>query len=199
VEDKAYRHLSDEELLEKARKKDVQAFTALFEKYSEKILYYLFRYIGDFQKAEDITIETFTKAYQKLPVYKEIGMFSSWLYKIATNTARDYLRKKLRVQEVSMEKPIDAEGSISIGDTIEDTKANADKKAITQDTNEFFYKVIEEMDQKYKDILLLVDMEGMTIKEAASVLNINTMTAGTRLRRARQEVYNKFRKYRHEL
>ena len=99
---------SDEELIKRAkRKKDKHAFAMLVNRYSDKIFSYLYRYIGDYQKAEDLTMETFLNAYTRLRTYREMGKLSSWFFRIATNCAKKEIQKTKRLNEVSLEKPID--------------------------------------------------------------------------------------------
>ena len=92
----------DQELIIKAKAGDKQAFTELFNRYRKKILSYLYRCTGDYQLAEDVTIDTFLNAYTSLARYKEMGQFSSWLYRIATNRVRDELRKRGRHKEAPL-------------------------------------------------------------------------------------------------
>ena len=111
--------LSDQELIVKAKTGDKQAFTDIFDRYKDKILDYLSRYTGDYHTAQDLTLETFLNAYNNLTRYEERGVFSSWLYMIATNCARMELRKKVRHKEISLDEPVSAEADdLKVGDTI---------------------------------------------------------------------------------
>jgi len=179
----------DDELIKKAKNKDKQAFTVLFDKYKDRILGYLYKYVGDYQKAEDLVIETFLNVYNNLDSYKELGIFSSWLYKIATNCAKKELRKKERKFEVSMDDPIgDDEDSATLADLVADDRQRPDYSAREAELKEEIYGILMEMDEKYKEVLLLCDVEGLTYDEAAQVLNTNSVTVGTRLKRARSEL-----------
>jgi len=185
---------SDEQLIERAKQKDKQAFTQLIDKYKDKILGYLYRYVGDYQKAEDLTVETFLNAYNRLHTYTEMGKFSSWLYRIATNCAKKELRRVARRKEVSLEKPVDKEGEVSFGDLIADEKSRPDYGVREKELKEFIYKVMAKLDKKYKDALLLCDVEGLSYEEAGKILKCNPITVGTRVRRARIMLYNMLRK-----
>lgn len=191
-------HPPDQELIKKAKRKDKHAFTVLIDRYSDKILGYLYRYVGDYQKAEDLTVETFLNAYNRLHTYTEMGKFSSWLYRIATNCAKKELQKKIRRKEVSLEKPIDEKGDISLGDMIADEKTRPDYTARETELKEFVYKAMAKLDSKYRDAILLCDVEGMSYEEASKVLKCNQITVGTRVRRARMMLHNLLRKYGYE-
>jgi RNA polymerase sigma-70 factor (ECF subfamily) len=186
---------SDEILIEKAKSGDKQAFTELFDKYSHKILGYLYRYVGDYQLAEDLTIETFLNVYSSLGTYKEIGKFSSWLYKIATNCAKKELRKKERKKEISLDEPVETdEGATNIGELIADERDRPDYNVRETELKELIYRIISKLDKKYKEVLMLCDVEGLSHEEASKILKSNPITIGTRLRRARQALYSLLQK-----
>lgn len=188
-------HLTDEELLAKAKAKDKQAFTELVDRYSDRILSYLYRYVGNFHMAEDLTIETFLSAYNNLGTYTEMGKFSSWLYKIATNCARKELRKKGAELEVSVETPSVEDASLTLGDMIADNRSRPDYVLRQKELKEFIYKAMSRLDKKYRDALLLCDVEGLSYEDAAKTLRTIPQTVGTRLRRARKQLYDLLREY----
>ena len=188
-------HPSDEELIKKAKRKDKAAFTVLVDRYSDKIFSYLYRYVGDYQKAEDLTIETFLNAYSRIRTYKEMGKMSSWFYMIATNCARKELQKVKKLREVSFDKPVDKESDISLKDLIADEKSRPDFSARQSELKEFIFSNIAKMDRKYKDALLLCDVEGLSYKEVAKILKCNSITVGTRVRRARMLLYKMLLRY----
>ena len=93
--DKKYIY-TDEELILRFQNGDENAYIELVNRYRDKILNFVFNYIGDFEISEDIVQDTMVKLYQKKHYYKEIAKFSTWLYTIAQNLARTELRKKNR-------------------------------------------------------------------------------------------------------
>ena len=194
------KHLSDEQLIKKAKRKDKSAFSVLIDRYSDKLLGYLYRYVGDYQKAEDLTVETFFNAYKRLKTYTEMGKFSSWLYMIATNCARKELQRRARMKEVSLEKPLgrEAKEEINLGNLIADEKTRPDYNARQTELKELVYSAISKLDKKYKDVLLLCDVEDLSYGEAGKILKCNSITIGTRVRRARIMLYNTLRRYGYE-
>lgn len=188
-------HPSDEELIQKAKGRDKQAFTVLMDRYSDRICGYLYRYVRDRQIAEDLTVETFLNAYNRLDTYEEMGKFSSWIYMIATNCAKKELQRRKRRGEVSLNKPVDEAGELSLEDLIVDERSRPDYTAREAELKEFIYKAMSEMDDKYKDILMLCDVEGHSNQEVAKILKANPITIGTRLRRARRMLYDILKRY----
>lgn len=177
---------SDEELIRKTKEGDKAAFKELFLRHNEKILGYLYRYVGDYQKAEEITIDTFLDVYKRLADYKEQGKFLSWVYKIATNYAKMEFRRKKRVREISFDTPFGESQESSLGDILSDSKTRPDYEVIEKELYAIIEEIIQQLDEKYRSVLLLCDMQGMSYEEAAFILKCNKMTVGTRLRRAKK-------------
>lgn len=192
-------HPSDQELVEKVLHKDKQAFVTLFDRYKDKILGYLYGYVGDYEKARDLTLKTMTSVYENLHAYKGVGKLSSWIYAIATNFAKKELRKRKAHKEVSLEAPIDKEGTITLSDMLADERSRPDYNASVADLKDFVYQLLSKLDEKYKEVLLLCDIKGLTYEEAAKILKCNPVTVGTRVRRARKKFYEILQKYRSEI
>lgn len=185
---------SDQELIEKAKAGDKQAFGELFERYKNKILGYLYRYIGNFQTAEDLAIETFLNAYGNIAEYEERGAFQSWLYMIATNCARRFLRQGAKQKEVSLETPLfDDSDEAKIGDLIADEKMRPDYEARKKELKYYVYAILRKLDKKYRDPVLLCLVEGMGYKDAAKILKCKHITVGTRLKRGREMIYDELK------
>jgi len=187
---------ADRELIAKAKNNDKQAFTVIFDRYRKKIQLYIYRYIGDYQRAEDLTVETFLSAYNSLAEYDERGLFSSWLYKIATNYAKKELRQKgRRPGEVSLEMPTMEEGGGALGEMISDERSRPDFDIRGSELKELVYKTMSGMKDIYKDVLMLCDVEGLSHEEAAKILNTKTTIVTTRLVRARKMLQDNLKKH----
>ena len=178
----------DEELIDRAKNGDKEAFRALFDKYSGRILSYLRRYMGDYQKAEDVMVETFLDAYVRLPKYTEMGKFLPWLYAIATNFAKKEFRKK-KTEKISPEWAIE-DGKPSMMDTVADNRYRPDDAAMTGELRKLVERIIVRLDKKYRSVLILCDIQGLSYEEAAAVLKCSRVTLGVRLNRARQMLHN---------
>jgi RNA polymerase sigma-70 factor, ECF subfamily len=192
--------LTDQELIEKAKAGDKQAFTELFDRYRNRILGYLYRYVGNYHTAEDLTVTTFWNVYNNLPRYEERGQFSSWLYRIATNCAKRELENKSRDKEVSPEEPlVDGAKDFDLREIVSDETKRPDCEARGRELKEFIYSVVGRLEKKYKDVLLLCVVEGLEYKEAARILKCHPITIGTRLRRGRKMLYDILKKNGYEL
>lgn len=188
----------DNELVDKAKAGDKQAFVTLFDRYKDRVVRYLRAYLGDYEEARDVTLQAFMRAHKSLETC-DVRSFSSWIYAIATNCAKKSLGKTIGRQEISLEKPVSEDGALVLADMIASEQQRPDQKLVIEDLQEFIHSLIAKLDEKYRQVLILSDIEGLSYDEIAHVLGCNPMTVGTRLRRARLLFYDIARKYRSEL
>jgi len=176
----------DDELIAKAKDGNKEAFKELFDRHNTKILSYLYRFVGDYQKAEDITLETFLEVYNRLPYYRPEGKFLPWIYKIATNFARKGFRGKKKAKEVSFDKPVGDEQKTSLGELLADNKLRPDNEVITNELRNLIEESMAKLDEIYRSVLLICDVQGLSYDEASYILKCSKMTVGVRLFRARK-------------
>ena len=162
----------DADLVGRARAGDQVAFAQLFEQYHAPILNYLHRMVGDRAVAEDLTQDSFIKAYNALPSTRPDLAFKPWLYRIATNTAISSLRRKKIVQWIPFMPGHDhaSEGSI---------EGSVGRRHDIQQT-------LEKLPKHYAAVLLLRHYQGLSLAETAESLGITENAAKLRLFRARK-------------
>jgi RNA polymerase sigma-70 factor (ECF subfamily) len=168
----------DVDLVGRARGGDQVAFARLFEQYHAPILNYVHRMVGDRAAAEDLTQDTFIKAYNALPSTRPDLAFKPWLYRIATNTAISTLRRRKIVQWIPFMPGHDhaVEGSVE--------KTVSQRHDIDQ--------VLAKLPKHYAAVLLLRHYQGLSLAETAATLDITENAAKLRLFRARKafaEIY----------
>jgi len=95
---------TDQELVVRARSGDSAAFEQLFGRYHERICIYLVQMVGNDEIGQELTQETFLRAWQSLPGFRDETRFTGWLYRIATNIARDYQRRAKRIRWLPWER-----------------------------------------------------------------------------------------------
>ena len=158
-------------LVERARAGDQAAFAQLFERYHAPILNYLHRMVSDRALAEDLTQDTFIKAYNALSRTKPDLAFKAWLYRIATNTAISHLRRGKIIKWLPFV-------------TDRETPDEHIEKSVTRkmDINEALAK----LPQHYSTVLLLRHYQGLSLAETAQALDITENAAKLRLFRARK-------------
>lgn len=188
-----YRNVPDTELIQEARKGNKGAFKELFLRHQKKVMNYLCRYIGDYHTAKEVTMDTFLYVYKHLPGYREEGKFLAWVYRIATSRARDEFRRMNRRKELSLHEPISETGGTTYGDIMAGEKDRPDHGAMTNEFHKAVEEVLAGLDKKYRSVILLCDMEGMSYEEAARALKCSKANVGTRLSRARKIFIEKLR------
>ena len=162
----------DADLVGRARAGDQIAFARLFEQYHQPILNYLHRMLGDRALAEDLTQDTFIKAYNALQSTRDDLAFKPWLYRIAHNTAISSLRRKKIVQWIPFGPSHDTAHNRSVEGTV--------------GRREDIQQVLDKLPRHYAAVLLLRHYQGLSLAETAAALDITENAAKLRLFRARK-------------
>ena len=118
---------NDLTLISKVSSGDRSAFNELYDKYKRRILNYLHRMVNNRTLAEDLTQETFIKVYLNIDKYKPTGSFSSWVYAIARNLAKNEFRYTSNKKNISLETAITSDGNITLKDVIASKKFDTEE------------------------------------------------------------------------
>ncbi len=179
-------------LVERVRKGDKRAFELLMEKYRRKIGRLLARMVRDPEEVEDIAQETFIKAYRALPQFRGDAAFYTWLYRIAVNTAKNYLaarnRNMLTVSEVSGEEEEGGDERYAVSD-IDTPDAHLLSKQIAYAVNE----AVEALPEELRTAITLREIEGMSYEDIANFMGCPIGTVRSRIFRAREAIAAKLR------
>ena len=175
---------NDTQLIHQTLDGDDAAFSELVEKYQKQVHALVWRKIGDFHTAEEITQDTFLKAYQKLGTLKQPKRFSSWLYVIATSLCNTWLRKKYRrakltqnMDEMQTERTTYSEHVI------------AENERITAETQrEVVKKLLAKLAESERTVMILHYFGEMSCTEIGAFMGVSANTVKSRLRRAQQRL-----------
>jgi RNA polymerase sigma-70 factor (ECF subfamily) len=170
--------MDEHELVEKLKKGDEMAFVEIVKIYKNRIVNFLYQLVGDYERAVDLSQETFLRVYFKAKKYKPIAPFSSWIYTIASNLAKTELKKMLKIQTVPLEEVINSPNHI-----FDSNIKNREK--ITQ-----IKEAIHSLPPKYKIPIILKDLEGFTQEEIARILKLPVGTVKARISRGRNMLKN---------
>ena len=175
---------NDAQLIQRVLDGDDTAFSALVRKYQRSVHALAWRKIGDFHIAEDITQDTFLQAYQKLSTLKEPQRFASWLYVIAANYCKMWMRKKrLSTQSLEDINSTALERATYSGYVIaenEQTTAEAQREVVK--------KLLAKLQESERTVITLHYLGGMTYKEISEFLGVSVGTIKTRVYRARRRL-----------
>jgi RNA polymerase sigma-70 factor (ECF subfamily) len=163
--------VDDNNLVERARAGDQLAFAQLFEQFHAPILNYVHRMVNDRALAEDLTQDTFIKAYNALPRTKPDLAFKAWLYRIATNTAISHLRRGKIIKWLPFL-------------TDRETSDEPIERAVSRKMD--ISEALEKLPKHYASALLLRHYQGLSLAETAQALEVTENAAKLRLFRARK-------------
>jgi len=164
-----------------------QDFSNIYSEYYDNILLYLSRLVGP-DDAEDVAQDTFDKVSRNLDKFRQDSKLSTWIYRIATNTAIDRLRSTARKHTAKRKSLDDAIEIADQSDWLVSKSQASDQTLIRKEMSECVLEFIDNLAPDYKTVILLSDREGLTNKEIAEVLGISVDNVKVRLHRARAKL-----------
>ena len=174
----------DPELIQRVLDGDDTAFSVLVRKYQKSVHALAWRKIGDFHIAEDITQDTFLKAYQKLSTLKKPQRFASWLYVIAANHCSTWLRKKrLWIQSLEDTSSVQLEKATYSGYVIEENERMA-----VETQREVVKKLLAKLQESDRTVITLYYFGGMTYQEISKFLGVSVGAIKTCVYRVQQRL-----------
>jgi RNA polymerase sigma-70 factor, ECF subfamily len=185
----------DAQLVERIKAGDRHAFELLVTKYERRVLRLLSRFIRDQAEMEDVAQETFIKAYRALPQFRGESAFYTWLYRIAVNTAKNYLATQgRRPVNMSQLQSADAdEGEFfDADDVVEDTNT-PDAVLHSRQVAETVNSAIEALPPDLRTAITLREIEGLSYEEIAEAMNCPIGTVRSRIFRAREAIAERLR------
>jgi RNA polymerase sigma-70 factor, ECF subfamily len=182
---------SDQMLVERVQRGDKAAFDALVRKYQYKIIKLVSRYVHDSSEVLDVAQEAFIKAYRAMPGFRGESAFYTWLYRIAINTAKNFLVAESRRpmdHSVNPQDPDQHEMHARFKDM--DTP---ERLLLTQEIQKTVEDAIEELPEDLRTAIILREIEGMSYEEIAQTMSCPVGTVRSRIFRAREAIDGKLR------
>ena len=180
---------TDRQLVERVQRGDKSAYDLLVLKYQHRIVSLVSRYMRDQDEVLDVTQEAFIKAYRALPGFRGDSAFYTWLYRIAINTAKNYLVSRSR-------RPPDSDIDVDQGDYQGETLALSDiespENRLEGDQLEaVVYKAIDDLPEELKVAVTLREFDGLSYEEIAGIMECPVGTIRSRIFRAREAIEKK--------
>lgn len=182
----------DQQLVERAQKGDKRAFELLVMKYQRKLGRLLSRMVRDAAEIDDITQEAFIKAYRALPQFRGESAFYTWLYRIAVNTAKNYLMAKGK-REVIKSDIVDEDGEIMEDILMPHDIATPDAELQTKQIAKAVNETVEALPEELRTAITLREIEGLSYEEIAQMMDCPIGTVRSRIFRAREAIAEKIR------
>jgi len=165
---------------------DARAFGELVTRYEGKVYSLSLRMLRNPEDAEDVLQDTFLRAYRGLKSFRGNSTFSTWIYRIAANSALMRLRKK-QLPTVSIEDADEREAPLNIVDW----KPGPVEQLLTEETREAMEQAVEALPPEFRQVFILRDVEELSNAEVAEILDLSVAAVKSRLHRARLKVRNR--------
>jgi RNA polymerase sigma-70 factor (ECF subfamily) len=169
---------TDEELVDRSKTGDTESFNQLVRRWERPIFALAYRTLGREEDARDVTQETFLRAFRALPGFKGDAKFSSWLYRIALNLCRDWMRKDRRTPVVAIPEGVDVE---QLASEHQPHTASVEDLAARAELSRGVAKAMEHLPEEQRTAILLKEYHGLTFQEIADMTNCPLSTAKTRV------------------
>ncbi|MEE9424091.1 MAG: RNA polymerase sigma factor RpoE [Methylococcales bacterium] len=179
----------DQDLVLRVQQGDKDAFDVLVSKYQHRVTQLVGRFVRDQTEAQDVAQEAFIKAYRALPNFRGDSAFFTWLYRIAINTAKNYLVARSR-------RPSDIQSDIQEAEQFEGAQNlreydTPEQLAIGDEVVDMIYSAIDSLPDELQIAITLREFEGLSYSEIAKTMQCPVGTVRSRIFRAREAIDNK--------
>jgi len=182
---KRFGDLNDSQVVQRFLDGESRAFGELVDRYDKRLLNFVYRTVGDRERAQDLVQETFVRVYRHLHRFDQTKKFSTWIYTIAGNLAKNELRNRSRNPLVlfqTIKKNWEADHRPL---EWEDTKLKPDDLYRKRHLKELVENSVAELPEHHRIVFVLRELEGKTYEEIADITGCNLGTVKSRLNRAR--------------
>lgn len=170
-------------------KGDQKAYAELLQRYKDSVYFMMQKMCNNKDDAEDLTIEAFGRAFKKLEQYTPDYAFSTWLFKIASNNAIDFLRKKKQKNNISLDNKMGDDDSYDFSSTIKATGLDPEENFIRKQKIDTVRLLVDSLKPKYREMIELFYFQEMSHEEISKQLNLPIGTVKAQLFRARELLY----------
>ncbi|NNF06302.1 MAG: sigma-70 family RNA polymerase sigma factor [Candidatus Eisenbacteria bacterium] len=189
-----FRDMPDEDLMDHVVTGSEAAFSCLVDRYKNRLQNVIYRYTRDFQRAEDLTQEAFVRVYLHRERYRKTGKFSTWIFTIAVNLAKNEVRRKVRLRGVmSLDHLKELLGTSE--SFLKDDKPETDRSIERDQTSSVISQAIAKLPEVYRDALVLRDIQELSYEEIGEILDIPGGTVRSRINRARLMLKDKLKSF----
>ena len=177
---------TDQQIVERVQRGDKNAFNLLVTKYQHKVAHLVTRYVKNSGDVADVTQEAFIKAYRALPNFRGDSAFYTWLYRIAVNSAKNYLvaqGRKPPANDVDAEEADFYDGSDAL------KEQNSPERSLMSDQLEkVLFDTVEQLPEDLRMAITLRELEGLSYEDIANVMDCPVGTVRSRIFRAREAI-----------
>ena len=193
----AARGIDDLVFIEKLRAEDEAAFETLVDRYSGDIYSLLYRLTENAEEANDLTQDTFLRALRAIKTFRGESELKTWLFRIAINESRNRFRwwkRRRRDVTISIDAPV-GESETRISDTLADHAISPEESTLSHERESAISMALLEIQDVYREAIILCDIEGFTYEETAMALGIGIGTVKSRISRGREELRRRLKDF----
>ena len=183
---------TDEELIATFQNGNEQAYIELVRRYRNRLMTFVFRFLGDMDLSEDIVQDTMVKVYTHKHYYKEIAKFSTWIYTIAGNFAKTELRKRKR-RKVNLLSQLNTDDR---NYEIPSTELKSEDIVQGEYAERDIQKAILQLPLHFRTVVILRDIQELSYEEISKIVNVPLGTVKSRINRARLQLQQALKEYR---
>ena len=183
---------TDEELIATFQNGNEQAYIELVRRYRNRLMTFVFRFLGDMDLSEDIVQDTMVKVYTHKHYYKEIAKFSTWIYTIAGNFAKTELRKRKR-RKVTLLSQMNSDDRKY---EIPSTELKSEDIVQGEYAERDIQKAILQLPLHFRTVVILRDIQELSYEEISKIVNVPLGTVKSRINRARLQLQQALKEYR---
>ncbi len=183
IMDNQFRY-TDEELIARFQEGDEQAYTELVNRYRDKLMTFVYRFVNDMEQAEDIIQDTMLKLYTHKHYYRNIAKFSTWIYTIAGNLAKTELRKRKnrKVTNISQMGPEDRDYELP------SVAPETDEVVQSEYIEKKIQAAIQNLPLHFRTVTILRDIQELSYEEISKIVEVPLGTVKSRINRARLQL-----------
>ena len=179
---------SDKELILRFQQGDELAYVELVNRYRNRLINFVFRFVGTKEESEDIVQDTFVKLYEKKDYYRPINEFSTWIFTIASKLAKTELRKRKRRKTSSL-----SDLGLENKDFDVPVQDTTDEETLDEFADSQIQDAIQSLQIHFRTALILRDIEELSYEEISKILDVPLGTIKSRINRARLQLQEKLK------
>ncbi len=169
---------------------DQKAYAELMHRYKESVYFIMLRMVNNKDDANDLTIEGFAKAFKSLPNYAPTFGFSTWLFRVASNNAIDFvMRRRKKNAALSLDSTIENEEGQTLSQNIKSQTLDPEEDFIKKEKFKYINEVVDKLKPHYRDIVRMRYYDELSIEEIAAKYELPSGTIKAQLFRARELLY----------
>ena len=181
----------DEALVKRVQAGERKAFDLLVRRYQHKVLGVISRYVADWSEAQDVAQESFVRAYRAIGNFRGESAFYTWIYKIATNTAKNWLVSKGRrppADDVQIDDAVYLEAASSLKDS-----STPERELLREEIERTVFATVEALPDELRQAITLREVDGLSYEEISERMDCPIGTVRSRIFRAREAIDNRLR------